>query len=62
LEARVGFRGHLAVLAAQIADFAGGRLGGITRGRVATLVRVEIAEGGGTVARGGNRVSVDAVD
>lgn len=50
------------MFAAQVADFAGGGLGGIAGGRVAALVGVEVAEGGGAVARGRNRVDVDAVD
>ena len=62
MEAGVGFRGHLAVFAAQVADFAGGGLGGFADGRVTALVRIEVAEGGGAVARGGNGVDVDAVD
>jgi hypothetical protein len=49
------------VFAAQVADFAGGGLGGITGGRVAALIRVEVAKGGGAVARGRNGVDVDAV-
>jgi hypothetical protein len=50
------------VFAAQVADFAGGGLGGLADGRVAALVGVEVAEGGGAVAGGGNGVDMDAVD
>ena len=62
MEAGVGFRGHLAVFAAQVADFAGGGLGGVADGRIAALVGVEDAEGSGAVAGGGDGVDVDAVD
>jgi hypothetical protein len=50
------------VFAAQVADLAGGGLGGFADGRVAALVGVEVAEGGGTVAGRGDGVDVDLVD
>jgi hypothetical protein len=50
------------VFTTQVADFAGGGLGGFADGRVAALVGVEVAEGGGTVAGGWDGVDVDAVD
>ena len=50
------------MFAAQVADLAGGRLGGFADGGVAALVGVEDAEGGGTVTGGRDGVDVDLVD
>ena len=50
------------MFATQVADLAGGGLGGFADGRVAALVGVEVAEGGGAVSRRGDGVDVDAVD
>jgi hypothetical protein len=50
------------VFAAEVADLAGGGLGGFADGRVAALVGVEDAKGGGTVTRRRDGVDVDLVD
>lgn len=58
---REGIRGNLAILAAEVTDLAGGRLGGIARGLIAAVGGIQVAESRGAVAVGGG-LGVDMID
>ena len=57
-----GRRGDVAVFACKITDLACLGLGGVARGFFAALVGVQVGEGAGAVAVGGNGGVVDVVD
>lgn len=57
-----GSRGDVAVFAREVAGLAGLGAGGVAEGDFAAVGGVEVGEGGGAVAVGGDGFGVDVVD